>query len=210
MIGDVLLLAPKHYKASELIFENVRDKLSEKYIITIGGESGSGKSEIAHYLRKLLFQHGIISKILHLDNFYLTSPAERTEWRMKNGVESIGYTEYDWNAINSAISDFKNNKKSTLPFLDIVIQTNDYVTTDFKGVQVLVLEGLYALKADADYKALIDLTYLDTKMAQILRGKEKPDEYRMTVLEREHQVVQELKALADLIIPRSIMIEKTS
>jgi uridine kinase len=44
------------------------------------------------------------------------------------------------------------------------------------------------------------LTYHETKKAQIVRGKEPQNEYRMKVLEREHDVVQSLKPAADLLV----------
>lgn len=64
------------------------------------------------------------------------------------------------------------------------------------------MEGLYPLKADADLKIFIDLTYHDTKKAQVLRGKEPQNEFRLHVLQREHEVVQSLRPLADLIVTK--------
>jgi len=63
---------------------------------------------------------------------------------------------------------------------------------------------LYSLRINhsVNLKVFIDLTYHDTKKAQILRGKEKFDEFRSKVLEREHEVVQSLKPKADLIITK--------
>ena len=46
---------------------------------------------------------------------------------------------------------------------------------------------------------MLDLTYRETKLAQIVRGKENMDEERLRVLEKEHEAVQSLKSRADLI-----------
>lgn len=80
----------------------------------------------------------------------------------------------------------------------------DKLITDFKGINVLILEGLYSvyIDHDIDLKVFIDLAYPDNKRAQILRRKEKFDEFRLKVLEREHEVVQSLKPKADLIITK--------
>ena len=48
----------------------------------------------------------------------------------------------------------------------------------------------------------IDLTYHETKKAQIVRGKEPQNEFRLNVLKREHEVVQSLRPFADLIVTK--------
>ncbi|HAH56971.1 MAG TPA: uridine kinase, partial [Bacteroidales bacterium] len=51
-----------------------------------------------------------------------------------------------------------------------------------------------------DLSIFIELTYHETKKAQIVRGKEPQNEYRMQVLEQEHQIVLTLRPKADLLI----------
>jgi uridine kinase len=65
---------------------------------------------------------------------------------------------------------------------------------------VVIVDGLYPLHIDADLRIFIDLTYHDTKKAQVLRGKEPQNEYRLSVLRREHEVVQSLRPLADYLV----------
>jgi len=204
MIGDVLLITDNHRQAAKQIigrFGNL--KTLSKYTIAIGGESGSGKSEISHMVSKFLKNQGIYAKILHTDNYYKTLPLERTGWRKKHGIKSIGHTELDWGLINQTIQDFKENRTVTMPCIDLLTNQVDTLTTDFTGIPVLILDGLYSLKADVDLRIMIDLTYRETKKAQILRGKEKLDNYRLKVLEREHEVVQSLKSKADLLITKN-------
>ncbi|MFX1537675.1 MAG: uridine kinase [Promethearchaeota archaeon] len=202
MLGDVLLITEKHEKAAKQIVEKISSLKFDKYTIAIGGESGSGKSEVSHMLSKLLKKKGVLAKILHTDNYYYILPQERTEWRKKHGIASIGYTELDWDLINRNIDDFKKNRKSTMPCIDLLTDQVDTLITNFEGISVLILDGLYCLKADVDLKIHIDLTYHDTKKAQIVRGKELQTEFRLEVLKREHEVIQSLKPLADLIITR--------
>jgi len=204
MHGDILLIQKKHIKVAKNIVERIlRNKLN-KFIIAISGESGSGKSEVAHLISQFLKDKGILAKILHTDNYYTMPPKQRYEWRKAKGLESINYTEYDWDLIKKHIKEFREGKKSVLPFLDLLTDQMDKLITDFKGINVLILEGLYSLRINhsVNLKVFIDLTYHDTKKAQILRGKEKFDEFRSKVLEREHEVVQSLKPKADLIITK--------
>jgi len=201
MLGDVLLITDKHRIAGELIVDSILENRKPKFIVAVSGESGSGKSELAHVIAKLLVAKSINTKVLHTDNYYSTDPLIRTEWRKTNGMEAVGYTEYNWDKLNENINAFLAGEKTQMPCIDLVNNQVDMLTTDFSKVEVLVIDGLYAIKAEqANIRVFIELTYHETKKAQVSRGKEPQNEFRMQVLEREHQVVQSLKHLADFYI----------
>jgi uridine kinase len=202
MLEDVLLITEKHRIAAADIVKEILKRKKEKFIVAISGESGSGKSEVTHVVAKELFNHGLKVKPIHIDNFYNTHPLERQEYRKSKGVENVvGLGEYLWEDINNTIDDFKNDRKSNMPCVDLVTQNIDRLITDFNGVEVLVIDGLYAINAeDVDLAVFIELTYHETKKAQANRGKEKTDELRFKVLEAEHQAVLSIKDKADLFI----------
>jgi uridine kinase len=204
MLGDVLLIEDKHRKAGEAIIQKILERKKDKFMIAISGESGSGKSELAHVIAKGLRKYNIMAKPIHIDNYYRIHPLERTEWRKKNGIENVvGYGEYDWDTIYRNIDDFKNNRNSTMPCVDLVTEQIDQLTTDFNGIDMLVIDGLYAIKTDdVDLRVFLELTYHETKKAQVVRGKEPQNEYRMAVLEQEHRMVQALKPKADILISK--------
>ncbi len=212
MLGDILIIREMHIAAAEVIAKRVileRDKLSKdyKYIIGISGESGAGKSEVSHSLAKRLKEEHIRVKILHADDYYKVPPLLRTEWRRVQGIETVGLHEYDWNLIHRNIQDFKEDRESMMPCIDIIPEQVDKLITDFKKIDLLVVDGLYALKADGlDLRVFIDLDYHETKISQIQRGKENLNDFRMAVLEKEHQNVRSLKALADLIIDKNYQV----
>jgi len=204
MLGDVLLIEDKHRIAGEAIIQKILERKKDKFMIAISGESGSGKSELAHVIAKGLRKHGIMAKPIHIDNYYRVHPLERTEWRKKNGIENVvGYGEYDWDKIYRNIEDFKNNRQSTMPCVDLVTEQVDQLTTDFKGIDMLVIDGLYAIKTEeVDLRIFLELTYHETKKAQVVRGKEPQNEYRMAVLEQEHRMVHTNKPKADILISK--------
>jgi len=204
MLGDVLLIEDKHRKAGEAIIQKILESKKDKFMIGISGESGSGKSELAHVIAKGLRKYGIMAKPIHIDNYYRIHPLERTEWRKKNGIEKVvGYDEYDWDTIYRNIDDFRNNRKSTMPCVDLVTEQIDQLTTDFNGIDMLVIDGFYAIKTEGvDLRVFLELTYHETKKAQVVRGKEPQNEYRMAVLEQEHKMVQALKPGADILISK--------
>jgi uridine kinase len=202
MLGDVLLITEKHQKAGDIIIEKILTERKPKMIIGISGESGSGKSELAHVISKGLRKYGIFAKPLHIDNYYRILPLLRTEWRKQHGIENVvGYGEYDWDTLYRNVQEFKDGKVSTGPCVDLVTEQVDQLTTDYSTVDMLVIDGLYAIKTEGvDLRIFIELTYHETKKAQVVRGKEPQNDYRMAVLEKEHQMVQALKPMADVLI----------
>lgn len=204
MLGDVLLITEKHQKAAarlvELILENKKDRM----IVAISGESGSGKTEIAHTVAKSMRRHGIFAKPIHTDNFYNTHPLERRAWREKEGIQNVvGYNEYKWNEINQVIDDFKNGRTSEMPCVDLVTEQVDRLSTNFAEVDMLIVDGLYAIKAEGiDQRFFIDLTYLQTKKKHTkdIRGKEVMDEGRWATLGQEHKMVRSLLPMADYLV----------
>lgn len=208
MLGDVLLIDEKHRLAGEAILQIILKNRTPKMMVAISGESGSGKSELAHVIAKGLRKHGIMAKPLHIDNYYRIHPLERTQWRLDNGIENVvGPGEYDWDTIVRNIAEFKAGKVSTGPCVDLVTEQIDQLTTDYSVIDMLIIDGLYAIKvSNVDLRVFIELTYHETKKAQVVRGKEPQNEYRMRVLEKEHQEVQALKPLADVLISKEYQV----
>lgn len=204
MLGDVLLITEKHQKAAAQMVELILKNKKERMIVAISGESGSGKSELAHSIAKSMRRHGIFAKPIHTDNFYNTHPLERRAWREKEGIENVvGYNEYKWDEIHQVIDDFKKGTTSQMPCVDLVTEQVDRLVTDFSEVDMLVVDGLYAIKAERiDIRFFIDLTYLQTKKKHTkdLRGKEVMDEGRWATLGQEHKMVRSLLPMADYII----------
>ena len=201
MLNDVLLITDKHKQAAKKIVEHINIMKGSKVVIAIGGESGSGKSELGHEVAHFLKQQTTPAKVMHIDNYYKTSPQERNPWRKAHGVDHIGYSEYNWDSIHKNLNEFREDAAvAVMPCIDLLTDQEDFLTTSFKGIRYMVIEGLYAVQADADLRVFIDLTYHETKKAQLVRGKETMDEWRLQVLEREHQVVRSLRPLADLVV----------
>lgn len=202
MLEDVLLIADKHREAAAVIVDEILKNKKEKYIVAISGESGSGKSELTHVVAKEMRKHGIFAKPIHIDNFYNTIPLKRTEWRITHGIEIVvGLSEYKWDEIDRVVDDFKNSRRSSMPCVDLVTEQVDTLTTDFQNVDMLIIDGLYAINTEhVDLAVYIELTYRETKKAQKDRGKEPQNEYRMRVLEQEHKAALSIKHKADLFV----------
>ena len=212
MLGDVLLINDMHKEAAQAIFDHLMEgcrSTEERYrcIVGISGESGSGKSELAHALGKLLKENNIRVKVIHTDNYYKIQPLLREEWRRNKGFDQIGIDEYDWIKIKKTIRDFKEEQECMIPCIDLIPEQVDKLITDFSKIDLLIIDGLYAINTpEIDLRVFIDLTYHETKINQIIRMKEAMSEFRLTILEKEHQAVSSLKPLADLIVDKSYQV----
>ncbi len=202
MLEDILLIEDKHRRVAAGIVEEILKRTKDKFIVAISGESGSGKSELTHVVAKEMRKYGIFAKPVHLDNFFKILPLGRRAWREENGVDKVvGTNEIDWEAVQKTVDDFKNGRISSMPCVDLVTEQVDTLTTDFKTIDMLVMDGLYAINTkEVDMHVFIELTYHETKKAQASRGKEKADTLRMQTLEAEHKAVQSLRPKADLLV----------
>jgi uridine kinase len=214
MLGDVLLITELHKIAAGKIYEELIKKYNSKknghrFMVAISGESGAGKSELSHSLALLLKKNGLRVKILHTDNYYKIAPNLRNEWRKDRGIKKVGITEYDWSLLNRNIREFKEGREALMPCVDIVSKQIDKLITNFADIDILVIDGLYAIKIKGvDLRVYIELTYHETKKNRGNRGKEDVDDFRFQVLEMEHKSMQELKPKADLIVNKNYEVEK--
>ncbi len=215
MLSDVLLIGEKHKSAAQEIAVRVvaeRDAIlasrpGYRYMVAVSGESGAGKSELSHSLAQELKKSGIRVKVLHTDNYYTVEPSMRRADRESTNFDRVGIDEYDWGLLNGNIEDFRQSRQSIMPCIDILTDEVDQLYTDFSRIDVLVIDGLYALGVDdVDLRVFIDLTYHETKKSQLERGKESTDDHRWQVLEREHLSVRSLRSLADLFVDRSFLV----
>jgi len=212
MLGDVLLINDMHKEAAQTICQKViadRETREERYryVVGISGESGSGKSELAHALGTFLKHHNIRVKVIHTDNYYRIQPLLREEWRRNKGFDQIGINEYDWVKIRKTLRDFREEQECMIPCIDLIPEQVDKLITDFSKVDLLIVDGLYAINAkDIDMRVFIDLTYHETKINQIIRMKEALSDFRLGILEREHQAVISLKPNADLVVDKSYQV----
>jgi len=212
MLGDILLINDMHKEAAQAICDKViadRETKEDRYryVVGISGESGSGKSELAHALGTCLKQKNVRVKVIHTDNYYRIQPLLREEWRRNKGFDKIGIDEYDWVKIRKTLRDFREEQECVIPCIDLIPEQVDKLITDFSKIDLLIVDGLYAIKAqDIDMKVFIDLTYHETKINQIIRMKEALSDFRLGILEHEHQAVASLKSQANLVVDKSYQV----
>jgi uridine kinase len=201
MIGDPLILVQGDYKRAENIFKNIEDKR----IILIGGSSGCRKSEQAYCLQKLFNDNKKSSFVVSLDDYYNTMPSIRVINRKKMGLESVGLSEIDWDYLQRIYEDFQNEKPITFRRTHRFVDAVEHNVLE-SVIDILIIEGLYANYLRKFYSDNFSI-FLEGNPKQTLkfrkiRGKEnEDDDFRQKVVQREFNVVCQLKKYADLIVP---------
>lgn len=205
MIGDKVLIQKHHkLKAKRLLYIILEKyKIGNKFVIAIGGESGTGKTEIALILRNLLYKNNIRVQIISIDDYYKTNFLERNKIRQNLGIDSIGCTEIMWDKLNKIIHNFKDPDSSINIIRRINKFTNsiEYVKFFNASVDILIVEGLYALFCnDVDLRIYLDGSYIETKAFRLERKKEEQTPFRELVLKKERQDILKSRNLADIIV----------
>jgi uridine kinase len=201
---DRLRIIAGHENAANELVPVIRQALKthKKVIFAAGGESGTGKSEVAYLVGESLNKQGIPTIAWSFDNAYVTSPAEREEKRAEDYDNNVGLNEMNRSRIEEVIFCFEQDKPVTVP---VIIINEDgsrpvkQITLEMEGKKVLIFDGLYAaligqIKTSASKTARV-IVMSEKKFnlaAQKERGKENVNEHRLKVLERECLAVRSL------------------
>jgi len=204
MKGDKLVIEKGHVKAARQTAELLLPQITStrgRFVITIAGESGSGKSEIAAVLSDILSQRDIKSIILQQDDYFVYPPKTNAEMRRKD-IGHVGLSEVRLVLLDQNLKDIVEGKSEIVK--PLVIFDEDRITEEtlkLKGIKVVIVEGTYTTTLKNTHRHIfIGRTYIDTKETRGRRAREKQDEFLEKVLEIEHSIISSQKDQADIIV----------
>ncbi len=206
MRGDILIIDDNHRKAAKEVVKIILSEIErpiQKFVISVAGESGAGKSEIAASIAEVLEKKGLKCFIFQQDDYFVYPPKTNAKAREKD-ISWVGEKEVKLKLIDEELEQIK--KVLTIIKKPLVIFEEDRIdeeTVDLSDVDVFIVEGTYttALK-NVDQKVFIDRNLNDTKASRLKRNREKQDEYLERILMIEHKIISAHKALADIIITK--------
>ena len=214
MIGDKLTIKKEHVNAAGQIADILllRIKNSQKkFIISIAGESGAGKSEIAYSLYENLENTGFKSVILQQDDYFVYPPKTNAKMRKKN-INHVGTSEVHLDLIDQNLQDIVSGEKQLSK--PLVIYDEDLITTEtipLAEVSVVIVDGTYTtLLNNVDCHVFIDRNYRDTRKSRKERGRELQDTYMEKILRIEHAIISKHKKKSDILVNRDYSVEKKS
>jgi uridine kinase len=203
MIGDKIHVQPHHTSAAREVFDMLKDKIGEERIaITVAGQSGAGKSEIAHELARFLDADGHRTFVFQQDDYFVHPPKTNHNERLKN-IEWVGTQEVHLRLMNEHIEAFKSGKPELLE-KPLVVFDEDRITTekvDLSPFDIVIAEGTYtSLLSAADYHVFIDRDYYDTLEHRLERGRDKIDDFSNQILKIEDAIITKHKQYADFVV----------
>lgn len=213
MQGDSILIETQHRDAAAGIGDILLPLLTQtsaKHAITIAGESGSGKSEIAAALAELFEQKGIKATILQQDDYFVYPPKSNDATRRKD-INWVGTGEVHLDQMDEHLQAFFDDK----PALEkpLVIYADDAITTEtfeLEGVQVIIAEGTYTtLLENVQNRVFIDRNYQDNRKhrERRMRDKAELDTFIDNVLSIEHDIIRSHKTHASIIINKDYTVD---
>jgi len=209
MKGDVIVLEEHHRQAAQKIVPEIVEKIKAKktrYVITVAGESGSGKSETGQAIAEELQKHGIKSILLGQDDYFVLPPRSNDAKRREDPEWLGPHVEVRLDVLEQNLKDaIRGESKITKPLVDYRANSIEEETVSLEGIKVVIAEGTYtSLLKNVDTRVFIARNRLDTleHRQKRNRGKEVGDPFIEKILATEHKIIAGHKHLADFVITK--------
>ena len=157
MKDDILIIGEHHRKAAEQIIPwilpGIRNKPG-KYLITVAGESGAGKSEIASALANLLDKASITTYIIQQDDYFILPPATNAGKRLQD-INWVGPGEVKIELLIRQIKEVMAGK--SVIEKPLVIFSDNLITEEIIDVstyRVIIFEGCHRARNDSPRPAM--------------------------------------------------------
>ncbi len=207
MKGDKLVLQEGHIRAGRQIAKLLLPQIATaegKFIISIAGESGCGKSEIASVLAESLFKKDINCIILQQDDYFVYPPKTNAAMRKKD-LRQVGVSEVRLESLDQNLKDIVEGE--TRIEKPLVIFDEDRIeqeTIKLEGIKVVIVEGTYTtVLRNVHRHIFIDRTYIDTRESRQQRARERQDDFLEKILVIEHEIIAAHKPRADIIVTKN-------
>ena len=211
MFGDKVIVKKDHETAArglaDILAEDI-EKTRDRYVVTVAGESGSGKTGIAQEIVNNLNGQGIKTILIQQDDYFIYPPKTNQKLR-REGRAEIGLSELNVALLQDHVRKFKD--PLTAQFRKpLVIYEEDLIETEIvpcEGVRVMVIEGTYVSLLDGvDKKIFLTKTHKRTLAGRLLRGREKIDRFTKKILDIEHRIIFRHRRMADIIVKENFSI----
>jgi uridine kinase len=199
------LIVEAHHRAAAAVLADRVERLPTPAvgpaIVTIAGESGSGKSETAAALADDLGRRGRMTRILQQDD-YFEYPPHTNAIRRREDISRVGPQEVRLDLLNEHLRKIR----AGAPTIDapLVVYQEDRIDRQaivLSEVDVVIVEGTYTTLLDpVDLRIFIARTYRETNAARVARAREPQTGFLERVLEIEHGIIKAHKDCADVVI----------
>ena len=212
MKGDILIIKDHHRKAGRAVADALLNDIEASqghYFISVAGESGAGKSEIAAAIAEVFNEKDISTYIFQQDDFFVFPPKTNAKKRLED-ISWVGTQEVKLELLDEILIAIKNDVTEFEK--PLVIFDDDKITEErikLDNIKVIIAEGTYTtLLENIDCHVFIDRNINDTRESRKERAREAQDDFLEKVLMIEHKIISSNKARANIIINKDFSITK--
>ena len=213
MHGDKLIIGPHHRRAADALAQHVVPLLhpcETALVVSVAGESGSGKSELAEALASVVRERGIEPLILQQDDYFVYPPFANTRQR-ESDMSWVGISEVRLDRLDEDLKAILDGADSLLK--PLVHYSEDRISEEkvpTREVRLVIVEGTYvSLLRNVHLRVFIDRTYRQTRAARRLRAREKQNPFLEGVLEIEHGIISQHLGRCDLVVTEDYRVVKS-
>ncbi len=207
MKGDQIEINESNITAAATILDRIRPEMGQKtkpYILTIAGESGTGKTTTAHAFVHLLEQENRKALVLTLDDYFIYPPHFNDIQRKKDPSWLGPHKEIHFALLDENLRDAMNGKASIVkPQVNYYNNTIENIILDISQVDMIVVEGTYVSLLKNVHRKVFVLGGPEETLTNRIRrnrGNEVRDEFTENILQTEHKIIAGHRFLADFII----------
>lgn len=211
MRGDVIIVEDHHRRAADAIVGYLMPfirETSRPYLVTVAGESGSGKSETAKAFLERLEDEEVPAVILQQDD-YFHLPPKSNDRRRRNDISWVGTQEVKLDLLDEHLRAIREGAAEIRK--PLVIYDEDVVVEERLPVgdaRVVIAEGTYTTSLEnVDTRVFINRNRLETLESRKRRGREEIEPFLEQVLEIEHDIISKQRERAHIIITRDYEVE---
>ena len=205
MRGDSIVIEEHHQRAAREIYQIMRAAAripDQRFVVSVAGESGAGKSETAEALALQFQATGRNPIVLQQDDYFVHPPRSNDRMRRED-IGWVGPSEVRLDLMEQHLELFMQGRRLTKPLVRYLDDHIDEVQVDLAPFDVAVVEGTYVtLLKHVDTRVFITRDYHATRAHREKRRRHESelDPFIDQVLAVEHSIIAPHRMLADILV----------
>lgn len=210
MKGDKITLLNETMQIANEIVERILPRIAKcrrRFVISIAGESGSGKTVLAKAITQEFRANKIKSIVLNQDDYFVLPP-QSNDLKRRQDPDWLGpHVEVRLDVLDKNLQDaIMGRNEIVKPLIDYYENSIDKEVISLEEIKVVIAEGTYtSLLRNVDFRIFIEKSWQDTLNNRISRnrGNEAGDPFIEGVLCTEHKIIAGHRQLADILVTKN-------
>ena len=205
MRGDSIVVESHHQRAAEGVHALLRQRWAgqlQRCVISVAGESGAGKSEVAEALGRCIDPTRGSVLVMQQDDYFVHPPISNDAVR-RSDIGWVGPGEVRLSLMDTHLRAFRDRETVLMPMVRYQEDRIDEEEVDLSTFEFVIAEGTYvSLLQEVDIRVFITRDFHATRAHREKRRRHASelDPFIDRVLEIEHEIIAAHRARADILI----------